>query len=106
MHYTNVLIDLILPPVVNSVYDGDFVNNLCHGNGSFTWPSGTIYVGGWENGKIRTGSLRLPGGPEYSPAIFSGGDKTLNGYPIQQVKLHINGELVKQCSFSYGGLID
>ena len=39
-----------------SSYNGDLLDGLYHGEGTFTWANGSSYTGEWVNGKV-TGGL-------------------------------------------------
>lgn len=44
-------------------YDGEFKDDKRHGLGTFTWDNGKIYIGHWENGKMKgEGTYILPDG--------------------------------------------
>ena len=32
-------------------YKGEFLNDLKHGHGCYSWPNGSTYEGSWQNGK-------------------------------------------------------
>ena len=33
-------------------YDGEWMNNLCHGEGIYTTSAGHFYCGSWRSGKV------------------------------------------------------
>jgi hypothetical protein len=37
--------------VNGKLYQGDYVNDLKHGNGTFLWPDSRSYIGEWQYGK-------------------------------------------------------
>jgi len=50
----------------NDIYEGEFVNGLCHGKGTYYWSRGDKYIGEWKNGyQDGTGVLIWQGGNKY-----------------------------------------
>ncbi len=48
---------LFLSQVAGSKYEGEYVNDLKHGNGKYTYANGDVYDGEWQNG-LRDGKGR------------------------------------------------
>ena len=46
----------------NSGYDGEWYQDLKHGQGKFTWEDGSFFVGEFVNGKSAAGILTDPEG--------------------------------------------
>ena len=44
-----------------SVYEGDWLNDLRHGHGKYTWPNAIVYNGEWKNdSQDGKGQLEIP----------------------------------------------
>jgi len=56
-------------------YNGEFVNDKKHGEGTFEWENGDKYTGGWKDGKMNgEGKIKING-------------KTTKGYWSDGVKV-------------------
>jgi hypothetical protein len=54
-------------------YEGDIVDGLCHGNGTYTWTRGDKYIGQWKNGfQEGNGLLIWKGGNRYEGGWANG----------------------------------
>jgi len=50
----------------NDFYEGEFLNGMCHGKGTYYWARGDKYIGEWKNGfQDGTGVLVWQGGNKY-----------------------------------------
>lgn len=84
-------------------YEGDFVDGKKHGNGIFHFQAtGNRFVGTFVDCKMSRGVLTLSDGVDYE-AIFFGGDTFVEGARMYDLRMSLNGQVVKECKFSNGG---
>jgi hypothetical protein len=58
---------------LGGTYEGDTLDGVPHGKGSWVHPDGREYIGQWENGMMHgQGQLTLPDGAEYSGSFYEG----------------------------------
>ena len=51
----------------NIKYEGEWRDDIFHGNGSMSWPDGSIYSGEWVSGKREgVGTMVWPDGSDYN----------------------------------------
>jgi hypothetical protein len=83
LHFTGVGKRVI---VQRDVYEGDFVDGFCHGNGTYIWTRGDKYVGQWVSGHQQgQGTLIWRGGNRYEGG-WMGGSRHGHGVYTWEVK--------------------
>ena len=54
-------------PYIKTSYDGQTMDGVFHGGGTYTWKDGSVYIGWWKDGKMNgRGTLTFPNGDKYS----------------------------------------
>ena len=53
-------------PYIKALYDGQSMDGVFHGGGTYTWEDGSVYIGWWKEGKMHgSGTLTFPNGDKY-----------------------------------------
>ena len=53
-------------PYIKALYDGQSMDGVFHGGGTYTWEDGSVYIGWWKEGKMNgSGTLTFPNGDKY-----------------------------------------
>ena len=67
----NLKNQILLPD--SALYEGEYLNNLFHGNGTLTWRNGDIYEGDFHKGLMHgKGRIKFVSGDEYEGGFIDG----------------------------------